>query len=111
MVSYRATNDRIRYYAMVLILIVVDNGLVLSKNDISGILYWSLNPYCSGQWSRTDVLARLKPLYVSLNPYCSGQWSRTNCPSIDDTRATDVLILIVVDNGLVPSMLYLANSS
>ena len=78
----------------------MDNGLVLSKNDISGILYWSLNPYCSGQWSRTDVLARLKPLYVSLNPYCSGQWSRTILKSTYN-GSNAVLILIVVDNGLV----------
>ena len=38
----------------VLILIVVEDGLVLAPLHsyfISGI---SLNPYCSGRWSRTD---------------------------------------------------------
>ena len=40
---------------------------------------------------------------ASLNPYCSGQWSRT----INVTRILSqacVLILIVVDNGLVLSL-------
>ena len=67
------------------------------------IEFCSLNPYCSGQWSRTRHLENkmttslisvlilivvdnglvqlwedvLKILIVSLNPYCSGQWSRT----------------------------------
>ena len=62
----------------VLILIVVDNGLVP--------MLW-LSPISS-------------PL--SLNPYCSGQWSRT-CRPIIAKKASPVLILIVVDNGLVPS--------
>ena len=62
-----------------------------------------LNPYCSGQWSRTDAVMLIaeeegvlilivvdnglvqyyvykviidKP--IGLNPYCSGQWSRTD---------------------------------
>ena len=62
----------------------------------------SLNPYCSGRWSRTDIrhtamsarqivlilivvedglvlwqLLMVKLLDLSLNPYCSGRWSRT----------------------------------
>ena len=38
-----------------------------------------LNPYCSGQWSRTEIAEyRLSEPNVSLNPYCSGQWSRTS---------------------------------
>ena len=36
-----------------------------------------LNPYCSGQWSRTDLLTSKLWNSTSLNPYCSGQWSRT----------------------------------
>ena len=37
---------------------------------------------------------------TSLNPYCSGQWSRTELKKA--VKAVfDVLILIVVDNGLV----------
>ena len=37
----------------VLILIVVDNGLVLIIQKMIGRIYFRLNPYCSGQWSRT----------------------------------------------------------
>ena len=38
---------------------------------------------------------------VSLNPYCSGQWSRT-VKTYSSIIVILVLILIVVDNGLVP---------
>ena len=37
----------------VLILIVVDNGLVPDKRCMDDLCNNSLNPYCSGQWSRT----------------------------------------------------------
>ena len=37
----------------------------------------SLNPYCSGQWSRTLLLILKVQISWGLNPYCSGQWSRT----------------------------------
>ena len=38
----------------VLILIVVDNGLVHASNVMIKRSTISLNPYCSGQWSRTN---------------------------------------------------------
>ena len=38
----------------------------------------------------------------SLNPYCSGRWSRTYIYCCNRTKRTKVLILIVVDDGLVP---------
>ena len=63
----------------VLILIVVDNGLVPKTLPEHAVFLSSLNPYCSGQWSRTQ-LPILSPLILTgLNPYCSGQWSRTGC--------------------------------
>ena len=37
----------------------------------------------------------------SLNPCCSGQWSRTRLISLILTMGLLVLILVVVDNGLV----------
>ena len=37
----------------VLILVVVDNGLVRVKDDAGDRQSYSLNPCCSGQWSRT----------------------------------------------------------
>ena len=38
---------------MVLILVVVDNGLVPNHFNNVGEYKFSLNPCCSGQWSRT----------------------------------------------------------
>ena len=37
----------------------------------------SLNPYCSGRWSRTSYTSFGIGDVISLNPYCSGRWSRT----------------------------------
>ena len=37
----------------------------------------SLNPYCSGRWSRTVVTHANDIKMPCLNPYCSGRWSRT----------------------------------
>ena len=67
--------------SQVLILVVVDNGLVLDGYIGVGENKKSLNPYCSGQWSRT----------------C--HFKDAVCIEIP------VLILIVVDNGLVPTRL------
>ena len=83
----------------------MDNGLVL-KLLITLCLkvIISLNPYCSGQWSRTNSnFVDTVSLEESLNPYCSGQWSRTDAPILVGVGFT-VLILIVVDNGLVPTV-------
>ena len=68
-------------YPIVLILIVVEDGLVPALLTTVQCLLHSLNPYCSGRWSRT-VLAMLAPGSAdSLNPYCSGRWSRTHLES------------------------------
>ena len=39
--------------------------------------------------------------FKSLNPYCSGRWSRTNIMCALKFLGPVVLILIVVDDGLV----------
>ena len=39
---------------------------------------------------------------ISLNPYCSGRWSRTTKQLDDQLKELSVLILIVVEDGLVP---------
>ena len=62
----------------------------------------SLNPYCSGQWSRTQLTIVSLDADAGLNPYCSGQWSRTISVLSWTYSGVYVLILIVVDNGLVP---------
>ena len=88
---------------LVLILIVVDNGLVPRAVYKLAILKGCLNPYCSGQWSRTSrVILWKTSMERCLNPYCSGQWSRTLVPFFNGKEHLEVLILIVVDNGLVP---------
>ena len=92
---------------IVLILVVVDNGLVPSGDRFATSIVSSLNPCCSGQWSRTIYLLifKIRRTYVlilvvvdnglvhiavsasqltrrSLNPCCSGQWSRTDKKNI-----------------------------
>ena len=54
-----------------------------------------------------SYLVKKKPvmvLAISLNPYCSGQWTRTHARQKRNASARKVLILIVVDNGLVQIM-------
>ena len=41
---------------LVLILVVVDNGLVLTSQQVTKYAWESLNPCCSGQWSSTTVI-------------------------------------------------------
>ena len=66
------------------------------------ILRSSLNPYCSGRWSRTCQIDKLNPNWEkSLNPYCSGRWSRTLFIIVIRLILMGVLILIVVEDGLV----------
>ena len=86
----------------VLILIVVDNGLVQNGSRTVVMNTIGLNPYCSGQWSRTvGRNGDVRHTAMCLNPYCSGQWSRTDGTSESKCVKLTVLILIVVDNGLV----------
>ena len=56
----------------------MDNGLVQAMLDLKDKDALSLNPYCSGQWSRTTLIGSDMTLAECLNPYCSGQWSRTD---------------------------------
>ena len=79
MVSYVETTGRTAFVKVVLILIVVDDGLVLKKDMI------------------------MSEINVSLNPYCSGRWSRTEHPSFQGYPCPHVLILVVVEDGLVRS--------
>ena len=41
-------------------------------------------------------------LLTSLNPCCNGRWSRTARQIADATNQTTVLILVVMEDGLVP---------
>ena len=77
MVSYHCKSQCHVCLTDVLILVVVDNGLVLLNKLVMTLSYVRLNPYCSGRWSRTEIL------------------------SDESMELLTVLILIVVDNGLV----------
>ena len=89
----------------VLILIVVEDGLV--PTSPLDKLQWvrRLNPYCSGRWSRTTIsYIRCVVSRRCLNPYCSGRWSRTGRVPNGEAPILVVLILIVVEDGLVPHL-------
>ena len=90
------------YCKAVLILVVVDDGLVPHKDLLMCVLSQSLNPYCSGRWSRTEAkkikkehkLAVLILIVVEDGLVLFGA-------KLSDGRNISVLILIVVEDGLV----------
>ena len=85
----------------VLILVVVEDGLVQHSKHSTERMSLSINPNCSGQWSRTFSFAASANVGMSLNPCCSGRWSSTATVYARSVLDTEVLILIVVDDGLV----------
>ena len=54
--------ETIHAHGVVLILVVVDNGLVRFVRQNVNHFRMSLNPYCSGQWSRTRTIYYLMKL-------------------------------------------------
>ena len=42
-------------WELVLILVVMEDGLVLLKQDVNEVVTEGLNPCCSGRWSRTQL--------------------------------------------------------
>ena len=80
----------------------MEDGLVPVSFTMKQFIHFSLNPCCSGQWSRTATgEITFAESDVSLNPCCSGQWSRTGILLKLLKKQEIVLILVVVDNGLV----------
>ena len=67
----------------------------------------SLNPCCSERWSRTSNNMSLRNAMASLNPCCSGRWSRTVELQKTYNMQSAVLILVVVEDGLVLTMVTL----
>ena len=60
MVSYQKEVFMSALGLKVLILVVVDNGLVLSVGKNGQVNHSaSLNPCCSGQWSRTNLKLKI----------------------------------------------------
>ena len=87
----------------VLILVVMEDGLVLPQRLLLLLWLMSLNPCCDGRWSRTILFLVVSTFSEkSLNPCCDGRWSRTTqLMNWEDIR-TKVLILVVMEDGLVP---------
>nr|WP_142990583.1 hypothetical protein [Segatella copri] len=77
MVSYGAWGETIDLETGVLILVVMEDGLVLSIQMVKLSVSVSLNPCCSGRWSRTENGFMYECRHLCLNPCCSGRWSRT----------------------------------
>ena len=81
----------------------MEDGLVQVIATYDSIHISSLNPYCNGRWSRTiRRLVSLLKVLPSLNPYCNGRWSRTSFIKMEYMKDRVVLILIVMEDGLVP---------
>ena len=80
----------------------MDDGLVPNRDGKISKFLVSLNPYCSGRWSRTAA---------GLNELTEDAWKVLILIVVDDglvrlgihscNRTLSVLILIVVDDGLV----------
>ena len=64
----------------------------------------SLNPCCNGRWSRTVLTELNKARKACLNPCCNGRWSRTYVQIQARTLHKVVLILVVMEDGLVPEV-------
>ena len=62
---------------------LVQKIIIMKKAD------FSLNPCCSGQWSRTKYAIWRKEWQWCLNPCCNGIWSRT----------TDLIMATVIVNS------------
>ena len=79
----------------------MDNGLVRKEHLEFAMLQWGLNPYCSGQWSRTHQYEHDKlgnPIVLILIVVDNG----LVLAAVNASKTiAAVLILIVVDNGLV----------
>ena len=56
MVSYRSVLDTKLLAGVVLILVVMEDGLVHNNGRKNRKKWYSLNPCCNGQWSRTDAV-------------------------------------------------------
>ena len=87
--------------AVVLILVLMEDGLGRPSHYWDGNERSSLNPCFNGRWSRTinwkyDIQARL-----CLNPCFNGRWSRTSVYCTIFGGAV-VLILVLMEDGLGP---------
>ena len=80
----------------------MEDGLVPGTRVINLATSEGLNPCCDGRWSRTSSDGVTYHTRLSLNPCCDGRWSRTVRFYRCSECVCSVLILVVVDDGLVP---------
>ena len=78
----------------------MDDGLVPNRDGKISKFLVSLNPYCSGRWSRTLIFITQSAIIDCLNPCCSGRWSRTFILVHFHFLLLFVLILVVGEDGL-----------
>ena len=80
----------------------MEDGLVRKGQSNGSSTFWRLNPCFNGRWSRTERgVAPLRVGDVSLNPCFNGRWSRTGLNSEKYVLGDDVLILVLMEDGLV----------
>ena len=90
-------------HRLVLILIVVEDGLVHSNCTVSVRHHHVLILIVVEDGLVPTGRGRNRSKGESLNPYCSGRWSRTKAACNGASINVVVLILIVVEDGLVLS--------
>ena len=59
-----------------------------------------LNPCCNGRGSKTQFRLSMLLRTLSLNPCCNGRGSKTHRISVADVQESNVLILVVMEEGL-----------
>ena len=79
----------------------MDNGLVPRTINASKTIEGGLNPCCSGQWSRTAIWRFTHGCYNVLILIVVDNGLEPIAAEVTEVVA-EVLILIVVDNGLEP---------
>ena len=101
MVSYLAPGAADIDDAVVLILIVVEDGLVQTQQIKQPTSDWQVLILIVVENGLVHQKKHKQTHNQGLNPYCSGRWSRTFTFKSDCEYYVEVLILIVVEDGLV----------
>ena len=100
----RTFNDHVKDYKFtkVLILVVVEDGLVLFGTQVQLNAQDVLILVVVEDGLVRVLSTGSQQLSRSLNPCCSGRWSRTTLTNYGNAKRFSVLILVVVEDGLVP---------
>ena len=101
MVSYLLGLEKMMKADLVLILIVVEDGLVLIRSDNGEHMLISLNPYCSGRWSRTNKMLNGESYGTPVLILIVVEDCLVHEQGASSNAIVSVLILIVVEDGLV----------